>query len=489
MRHQSSVFKTVLRLCRRCVIFISFASLVFINCDIYRTGAWMTYRHDNARSGITAVHLATPLSLHWTFKPTHKPKPAWPEPGEEMARMHFDNAHHVTSAKGMVYFGSPVDNKVYAVNAKTGKINWTFFTEGPVRYPPTIWKDRIYTGSDDGYVYCLRANNGRLIWKYRAGPSDEKVLGNGRMISLWPVRTSVLVDDGVVYFGAGVFPYEGIYIYALNADDGTIIWKNDTIGDNDYELAFGGISPQSFLVASKNVLYVPSGRAMPAAFDKKSGQFLYYCMPGGKRGGTWALLDNDNNLIAGVDFSGTPAKVTYDEQTGKRMDDVHAWIPGIDLVVTPDVSYTLTENGIYAVVRAEYLSIRNKRNAMVKERQKFSSMYSDLRRKRTGADKETLNKLNKQINDIMQKISDLGEAELRLKASICRWEYLKENLNTLILAGNNVFAGGDGIVVSVNAETGKELWNAEVDGLRRVTASFSAPAQDGSLLSLQDIPN
>jgi len=410
------------------------------------------------------VHLATPLSLHWTFKPTHKPKPAWPEPGEEMARMHFDNAHHVTSAKGMVYFGSPVDNKVYAVNAKTGKINWTFFTEGPVRYPPTIWKDRIYTGSDDGYVYCLRANNGRLIWKYRAGPSDEKVLGNGRMISLWPVRTSVLVDDGVVYFGAGVFPYEGIYIYALNADDGTIIWKNDTIGDNDYELAFGGISPQSFLVASKNVLYVPSGRAMPAAFDKKSGQFLYYCMPGGKRGGTWALLDNDNNLIAGVDFSGTPAKVTYDEQTGKRMDDVHAWIPGIDLVVTPDVSYTLTENGIYAVVRAEYLSIRNKRNAMVKERQKLSGMYSDLRRKLTGADKETLNKINKQTSDIVQKMSDLGEAELRLKTSICRWEYLKENLNTLILAGNNVFAGGDGIVVSVNAETGKELWNAEVDG-------------------------
>ena len=145
------------------------------------------------------------------------------------------------------------------------------------------------------------------------------------MISLWPVRTGVLVDDGVVYFSAGVFPYEGIYICALNADNGIIIWKNDTIGDRAHEQDFNGISPQSYLVASKNVLYVPSGRAMPAAFDKKSGKFLYYCSsPNRHGGGTWSLLDNDN-IIAGVDLSGTPIKITYDELTGKQKDDVYAW--------------------------------------------------------------------------------------------------------------------------------------------------------------------
>ena len=74
-------------------------------------------------------------------------------------------------------------------------MRWTFFTEGPVRFAPSIWKDQVYVGSDDGYAYCLKSTDGKLVWKYRAGPSDEKVLGNGRRISLWPVRTSVLVDQ------------------------------------------------------------------------------------------------------------------------------------------------------------------------------------------------------------------------------------------------------------------------------------------------------
>ena len=173
----------------------------------------------------------------------------------------------------------------------------------------------------------------RLIWKRRAGPSDEKVLGNGRMISLWPVRTSVLVDNGVVHFAAGVFPYEGLYVYALNAEDGSVVWVNDTIGDRAHELEFGGMSPHGYLVASSQILYVPSGRAMPAAFDRASGKFLFFASPGGKRGGTWALLD-DNRLIAGVDSSGTPNKAAYDAASGARQEDAFAWFAGTDMAVT-----------------------------------------------------------------------------------------------------------------------------------------------------------
>ncbi|MHC4728946.1 MAG: PQQ-binding-like beta-propeller repeat protein, partial [Planctomycetota bacterium] len=249
--------------------------------------------------------------LQWKYIPTHQPKPAWPMPSEELPRMHNDNAYHVVMADNNVYFGCSITNKVYSIDANKGNICWEFFTQGPVRFAPTVYNDRIYVGSDDGYVYCLDAKEGSLIWKYRAGPSDEKVIGNGRMISLWPVRTSVLVDKGIVYFAAGVFPYEGLYVCALSADDGSVVWKNDTIGDRAHELEFGGISPHGYLVASRDVLYVPSGRSMPAAFDRKTGKFLYCASPGGKRGGTWALIDNDK-LISGDDYSGKPHKVTYD---------------------------------------------------------------------------------------------------------------------------------------------------------------------------------
>ena len=88
------------------------------------------------------------------------------------------------------------------------------------------------------------------------------------MVSVWPVRTSVLVEDGTVYFGAGVFPYDGLYICALDAGNGSVIWKNDNLDDDVFDLRYGGVSPQSYLIASEDHLFVPSGRAMPAVFDK-----------------------------------------------------------------------------------------------------------------------------------------------------------------------------------------------------------------------------
>lgn len=470
--------------------------LISLSCVTRKTEDWLTYRHDNGRSGISEENFDTPLSLRWTFKPTHKPKPAWPIPGEEMERTHFDNAYHVTAAHGLVYFGSSVDNKVYALNAGTGKIQWTFYTEGPVRYAPTIWENRIYFGSDDGHVYCLNARNGKSVWKYRAGPSDEKVLGNGRMISLWPVRTSILVDDGVAYFGAGVFPYEGVYICALNADDGTVVWKNDTIGDRSHEQAFGGISPQSYLIASKNILYVPSGRAMPAAFGLKSGQFLYYLLPGGKVGGTWALLD-EGNLIAGVDQSGTPAKRAYDEQSGKRkssLDDMHAWFPGTDLIVTPEVSYSVTKNGVFALDREKYLVLRGKElNAIVEKRQKLRNRLSDLQAKMRITDEETGESeetepevmfINPLIEEIERELLDLADEEKKLKESLSRWKYPHSKLHSLILAGATLVAGGEGIVVTLDTQTGKELWEEEVEGNVQGLA-----AADGNLFISADNGN
>ncbi|MFB0525390.1 MAG: PQQ-binding-like beta-propeller repeat protein, partial [Phycisphaerae bacterium] len=396
------------------------------------TNDWPIYRFDVTRSGVTGETVGPALYPQWKFIPKQEPAPAWPMPAEEMPRMHSDNAYHVVVARlprglsvgqadDRVYFGSCVTNKVYSIDAASGEIRWTFFTEGPVRFAPTVYEGRVYVGSDDGCVYCLDAQNGKLIWKYRAGPSDEKVIGNGRMISLWPVRTSVLVDDGVAYFGAGVFPYEGIYICALNADDGSVIWRNDTIGDRAHELDYGGMSPHGYLVASKDILYVPSGRAMPAAFDRKTGRFFFYSSAGGKYGGTWTLLDGDN-LIAGVDTSaqdGRPAKIAYDAKTGSRKGDVFGRSPGIDMVLTGEVAYILTVDGISAVER----TVRS---------------------------------------EAVKKTNESGQKQRRSPSF--KWRYWRKGLCTLILAGQILFAGGEGLVVGIDAQTGKEVWKEDVSG-------------------------
>ncbi|MBA7565518.1 Outer membrane protein assembly factor BamB [subsurface metagenome] len=448
-------------------------SLVNLNCNRINDAGWPTFRSDNTHSGITAAQIKTPLALSWVYTPAHLPKPAWSVPAEELERAHFDKAYHVVVSNEIVFYGSSVDNKIYALNAGTGIEKWAFYTEGPVRCAPTFWENKLFFGSDDGYVYCLNAKNGNLIWKFRAGPSDEKVLGNGRMISRWPVRTNVIIDDNTLYFGAGVFPYEGIFIYALNPNkDGTIIWKNDTMGDRPHELKFGGISPQGYLVASNKTLFVPNGRSMPAAFDKKDGSFLhYYALSAGKFGGTWALFA-DSTLIAGVDDLGISAKVALDENTGERIDDVHAWIPGMDMVYSDKFSYTLTENGIYAIDRDEYERVQMDREALNKQLQTQQRTLSQLRRRlflgqdaEGSSDSQLMNDLLDLLNAASDTIYDLMLQEDKLKASLFKWRYDRTNLNTLIHAGNLIFAGGNGFITAIDSDTGEEIWNDEVKGV------------------------
>jgi len=407
------------------------------------------------------VHL--PLALEWSFRPLHPPKPAWPEPSEEAPRSHADNAFYVITGDGAAYFASSVDNSVRAVDIVSGRIRWTFYTHGPVRFAPSFHEGRVYFGSDDGCVYCVTARNGSLAWKHRAGPNDTRAIGNGRIISAWPVRTSVLVEKGELFFCAGVFPFEGLYVCALNAGTGELIWKNDTIGDRAHDLHYGGISPQSYLVASDDVLFVPSGRAMPAAFDRKTGKFLYYTYPGAKRGGTWAVLEEDR-LIAGVDHSGSPEKVSYSTGSGKGTGTVYAWFPGIDMAIAKDRSYTLTREGIYAIDRAAYAIARKTAGSISTEQKSLRAELSTLKKKRGGADGEALNELDERMENISTELIALDQAFKDAKASSYPWYYPKKDLSALIHAGKLVFAGGDGFVAAVDDRTGEELWSAKVDG-------------------------
>jgi len=433
--------------------------------DVVDGGDWTTYRGDIARSGVSAEDISPGMVLRWTYRPIHAPRTAWPAPAEELPRMHSDNANHVAVWQGLVIFGTSLEDKVLAVDVATGEVRWTFFAEGPVRFAPTVAEGRVYFGSDDGCVYCLDAAAGTLIWKRRASPSEEKVLGNGRMISLWPVRTSVLVDRGIVHFAAGVFPYEGLYVYALRAEDGELVWVNDTIGDRAHELEFGGICPHGYLVASATTLYVPSGRAMPAAFDRATGKFLFFASPGAKRGGTWALLD-DNRLIAGDEYSGTPNKVVYDAATGARKEDAFAWFAGTDMAVTAEVVYLVNQDGVYAVDRAAYTSAVEESKQLDSQRSALENELEALKKTKPApdqpaAEQELAQKIEARTAELNQVVARRGQ----LKDSVYRWRYAAKQLSSVVRAGNLVLAGGAGVVVALDVDNGTEIWRHDVDGL------------------------
>jgi len=357
---------------------------------------WPTYRHDVARSGTTTESVRPPLTESWVFKAAHAPRPAWGDPNprprgghgfRELRRVHFDDVFQVVAADGAVYFGSSTDNKVYCLDGSTGEVRWTKITGGPIRLAPTVASGRVFFGSDDGHVYYLDARDGSVLWTFRAAPEDRRVLGHGKMISLWPVRTGVLVDEGVAYFGAGIFPAEGVFLYAVEAHEGREIWRNDACGEEPQSR----ISPQGYLLASKTTIHAPMGRVSPAAFDRSSGRLLHETYFGHRVGGTYALLAGEEI------YTGTEEIVAYDRKTRAKI----ATFAGHKMVVTDQVIYLAGDGQLVAQDR---------------------------------------------------------------KAKSHKWKTASECNQSLILAGDILFAGGTEKVVAVEADSGRVLWTGAVEG-------------------------
>ena len=117
-----------------------------------------------------------------------------------------------------LFYGSPAEHAVHCLDAGTGALRWSFFTEGPVRFAPVVRDGKVYFGSDDGNVYGLKATGGELLWKYQPSSDDRRLPGNGHMISLWPVRTGLWSRTRRSMRGP-VF-LTGVYLFALDADTG-----------------------------------------------------------------------------------------------------------------------------------------------------------------------------------------------------------------------------------------------------------------------------
>ena len=74
----------------------------------------------------------------------------------------------MTKLSQTMYVASSRDDSVTALDIGSGETRWQFFAEGPIRFAPVAWQDRVAFGSDDGCVYCLDADTGKTEWKFRA---------------------------------------------------------------------------------------------------------------------------------------------------------------------------------------------------------------------------------------------------------------------------------------------------------------------------------
>jgi len=76
--------------------------------------------------------------------------------------MTLDRAYHPVVSRGVLLFGSSSDDTVYALDARTGKVLWTYTTSGPIRFAPTVSGESVFVVSDDGCLYSLSLRAGKL---------------------------------------------------------------------------------------------------------------------------------------------------------------------------------------------------------------------------------------------------------------------------------------------------------------------------------------
>ncbi len=400
---------------------------------------WPTYKHDSARSGGTTAELGAPLHLVWEYSAPAAPQLAWDGPRAEAIEGHFmrnrttyDEVLHTVSAGGRTYFGSSVDHQIYCLDTATGRVIWRVFTEGDVRLAPTLAEGRLYVGSDDGVMYCLATEDGREIWRRRIAPRDERLLARGGLISRCRVRSGVLVEDGIVYCGAGVFPHETVYLAALKADTGEIVWLNDAISQQD--AGRNDLSPQGYLLMGKKALVVPSGRALPVGVDRRTGEILHQekyawrSSAGGVVGGTRALLVDGQ-----IYCSGDHHFLAIEEGSGRAG---HAYIPGREVAVAGDDAYFATGSALRRVKRAWH--------AMGSaQRQEWWFSSKTLR--------------GEALAIAQKKMKELEQAGVA-------WEVATPHDAALIATADCVALGGDREVVVFDAASGERLWAAAVEG-------------------------
>lgn len=232
---------------------------------------WPCYRHDSRRSGSTKVVVAADLKLLWKTKIGL----AAAHPDDDYWRTVQQDATITPPvvAYGMVFLASRDAHQVLALDAGTGKLRWSYTVGGRVDLPPTIFEGLCLFGCRDGWVYCLRAKDGELVWRFRGAPFDRRMVVDEQLESPWPVVGSVLVTNGVAYFAAGRHGAldGGVTVYALDPTSGKLLWQQRPPRGNK---GFGGLGDA--LTSDGRFIYLANWQFDPETGGNRKADWSAY---------------------------------------------------------------------------------------------------------------------------------------------------------------------------------------------------------------------
>ncbi len=159
------------------------------------------------------------------------------------------------TAMARKFRSDPVNSGIYDDGGRSPvpMVLWNYTTGGAVSSSPSVVDGVVYIGSHDRNLYALDAFNGSLLWKYDTGERNDYV------------SSSPAVTNGVVYIGGMKYK-----IHAIDAYSGDLLW--------DYRLpvrttARSGISSSAAVV--DGIVYIGNMDGTLYAFSEEDGALLW----------------------------------------------------------------------------------------------------------------------------------------------------------------------------------------------------------------------
>ncbi len=439
----------------RIIPFASFIALCLISIAS-EARDWPQFRYDVGRTAASPDELPGDLQLCWT-RELPAPRPAFPLE----LRLGYDASYEPVVLGRTMFVPSMVNDSVTALDTATGEERWRFFAEGPVRFAPVAWEDKVYFVSDDGYLYCVGASDGSLRWKFRGlpeGRADRKVIGHGRMVSLWPARGGPVLADGVVYFAAGLWPTEGVFVHGVDAKSGQAVWSNmdgSHIPKSNWDHGVGhyaGLTPQGYLAIIGERLVVPCGAQLPAFLELKTGKLQTYTMGwGGRLGlpkGCWFVAGVGKYLSHGGDLYDItrPSEERLDKTKPGQSDYKPMLYPG---------GWTRLD-----IERSNQRELDSFRQPVMTPEVAYETDQGILARDLTSYTLHEWTKENRPAHRTHDEVPDMIGADFR------RIWKLPSKLKVHIKAGSRLYTGGPGAIeaIDISGPEPKVVWHEEIEG-------------------------
>jgi outer membrane protein assembly factor BamB len=149
---------------------------------------------------------------------------------------------------------NPASGLILAVSAgPSHAVRWKR-NLGASETSPTVVGSRVFIGTAEGFVYCLRARDGKTLWRYPAGG---------------PVKGAIAYDRHKVFFGA----YDG-KVYALSAATGKRIWTTPRGYGRFYSTPAVAYS-RVYIGSTNGGVYAFDERTGDVAWTRPTGSYVY----------------------------------------------------------------------------------------------------------------------------------------------------------------------------------------------------------------------